>query len=73
LVNVKNSVGLFYLHTCVVLLQIQVIKDYKLYLVVTVLLFIDAALLVTWQILDPLKTSVKSLTTQVSTINQRFP
>ncbi|XP_052799052.1 gamma-aminobutyric acid type B receptor subunit 2-like [Mya arenaria] len=40
----------------------KVIKDYKLILVVTVLLFIDAALLVTWQILDPLQTSIKNLT-----------
>ncbi|WAR01609.1 GABR2-like protein [Mya arenaria] len=39
----------------------KVIKDYKLILVVTVLLFIDAALLVTWQIMDPLQTSIKNL------------
>ncbi|XP_053385078.1 gamma-aminobutyric acid type B receptor subunit 2-like isoform X2 [Mercenaria mercenaria] len=43
----------------------KVIKDYKLILVVTILLVIDAAILVTWQILDPLQTSTKNLTTMV--------
>ncbi|KAL4225228.1 Gamma-aminobutyric acid type B receptor subunit 2 [Mactra antiquata] len=43
----------------------KVIKDYKLILVVTVLLFLDATILVTWQILDPLQTSTKNLTTVI--------
>lgn len=32
---------------------VQVIKDYKLFMVVGILVFIDVATLTTWQIVDP--------------------
>ena len=44
----------------------QVIKDYKLFVMVAVLLLIDAAILSTWKFLDPLHRSTKNLTTIVS-------
>ncbi|CAG5127347.1 unnamed protein product, partial [Candidula unifasciata] len=43
----------------------KVIKDYKLLMIVLVLVLIDVIILVTWQIVDPYDMSVKKLSTEV--------
>ena len=44
---------------------LQVIKDYKLLLIVLVLVCLDAAILVTWHVLDPFEKATKRLTPEV--------
>ena len=44
------------------------IKDYQLFIVVSVLLFIDLAFMLTWQISDPFYRETKQLGAYVSTI-----
>ncbi|RUS81651.1 hypothetical protein EGW08_010568 [Elysia chlorotica] len=44
----------------------KVIKDYKLMLIVLVLVLVDASILVTWQIVDPFDKAVKRMSPEVS-------
>lgn len=45
---------------------VQVIKDYQLFIVVGVLLFIDLAIMTTWQIADPFYRETKQMEPYVS-------
>ncbi len=46
--------------------HIQLIKDYKLFMVVGVLVFIDVATLTTWQIVDPFYRATSNGTGEVN-------
>lgn len=48
------------------LLSLQLIKDYKLFMVVGILVFIDVAILTTMQIVDPLVRGRKLMKPEVS-------
>ena len=50
---------------CVLVSNVQLIKDYKLFMVVAVLVFIDVATLTTWQIVDPFYRDTHNGTAQV--------
>ena len=45
---------------------VQVIRDYKLIMVVMVLVMLDVALLVAWQVVDPFQRAEKKLMPEVS-------
>ena len=49
-----------------VTLWLQVIKDSKLFLIVTVMLVVDIVLLGAWQIVDPLQRQTKELPAEVT-------
>ena len=48
------------------MVSVQVIKDYKLIMVVMVLVMLDVALLVAWQVVDPFQRAEKRLVPEVS-------
>lgn len=48
--------------------QLQVIKDYQLFMVVGVLLCIDLAIMTTWQVSDPFYRATKQMDPYVSKI-----
>ena len=51
----------------------QVIKDYKLIMVVMVLVMLDVALLVAWQVVDPFQRAEKRLVPEVSGLARSLP